>query len=107
MLCILTALKAESEPLIDFFRLEKDSSFNFPVFSNNATILVAIGVGGENISKRDTTVYNQFKRFNLSKGQCILFDGNLIHGGTNNRGKKTRVNLEFRLYNNKSINILR
>ena len=49
----------------------------------------------------------KFKRFNLSKGQCILFDGNLIHGGTNNHGNKTRVNLEFRLYNNKSINILR
>ena len=48
----------------------------------------------------------KFKRFNLSKGQCILFDGNLIHGGTNNHGNKTRVNLEFRLYNDKSIKIL-
>ena len=38
----------------------------------------------------------------------FLFDGNLIHGGTNNNhGNKTRVNLEFRLYNDKSIKILR
>ena len=49
----------------------------------------------------------KFKRFNLSTGQCILFDGNLLHGGTNNHGNKTRVNLEFRLYNNKSINIIK
>ena len=65
MLCILTALKAESEPLINFFKLRKDSSFDFPVFSNNDIILVAIGVGGKNISRRVITVHNQFKRFNL------------------------------------------
>ena len=65
MLCILTALKAESEPLINFFKLRKDSSFDFPVFSNNDIILVAIGVGKKNISKRITTVHNQFIRFNL------------------------------------------
>ncbi len=65
MLCILTALKAESEPLIKFFKLEKDSSFNFPVFINNDVIVVGIGVGKKNISKRVMTVHNQFKRFNL------------------------------------------
>ena len=65
MLCILTALKAESKPLINFLKLRKDSSFDFPVFSNNDIILVAIGVGGKNISRRVINVYNQFKRFNL------------------------------------------
>ena len=46
----------------------------------------------------------KYKRLNLKKGEAILFDVNLIHGGTDNLGTKTRVNLEFRLYNNKKIN---
>ncbi len=49
----------------------------------------------------------KFKRFELKKGQSILFDGNLIHGGTENLGLKSRVNLEFRLYNYKNVNLSR
>tara|TARA_B100000886_G_C20415978_1_gene489280 strand:- start:423 stop:1241 length:819 start_codon:yes stop_codon:yes gene_type:complete len=81
MLCILTALKAESEPLINFFKLRKDSSFDFPVFSNNDITLLAIGVGKKNISKRIITVYNQFKRFNL------IFINIGIAGGSSKNSK--------------------
>ncbi len=81
MLCILTALKAESEPLINFFKLKKDSSFNFPVFINNDIILVAIGVGKKNISKRVITVHNQFKGFNL------IFINIGIAGGSSKNSK--------------------
>ena len=45
MICILSALKAESDPLINYFKLAKDTSFSFPVFLNNNIALVAIGVG--------------------------------------------------------------
>ena len=45
----------------------------------------------------------KYKRLNLKKGEAILFDPNLIHGGTDNLGTKTRVSLEFRLYNHKNI----
>jgi len=45
MQCILTALKAESEPLIDYFRLNKSKSFDFPVFENKALDLSLIGLG--------------------------------------------------------------
>ena len=45
MQCILTALKAESEPLIDYFRLSKSKSFDFPVFENEALDLSLIGLG--------------------------------------------------------------
>ena len=47
----------------------------------------------------------KFKRFNLKKGEAILFDVNLIHGGTENLGNQSRVNLEFRLYNQEKIAI--
>lgn len=42
-----------------------------------------------------------FKRFNLRKGQSILFHPNLLHGGSINLGKKTRVSMDFRIYNSK------
>tara|TARA_Y100000590_G_scaffold470704_1_gene668024 strand:+ start:1590 stop:2417 length:828 start_codon:yes stop_codon:yes gene_type:complete len=45
----------------------------------------------------------KFKRFDMKKGEAILFDVNLIHGGTENFGRHSRVNLEFRLYNQKKI----
>jgi ectoine hydroxylase-related dioxygenase (phytanoyl-CoA dioxygenase family) len=42
-----------------------------------------------------------FKRLNLKKGQSILFHPNLLHGGSVNLGKKTRVSMDFRIYNSK------
>ena len=47
----------------------------------------------------------KFQRFNLKKGEAILFDVNLIHGGTENLGEQSRVNLEFRLYNQNRIEL--
>ena len=41
----------------------------------------------------------KFKRLNLKKGQAVLFDDNLIHGSSLNKGKITRISMEFRLYN--------
>jgi len=46
----------------------------------------------------------KYKRLNLKKGEAILFDVNLLHGGAENLGIKTRVNLEFRLYNKINVN---
>lgn len=45
----------------------------------------------------------KFKRFDLKKGEAILFHPNLLHGGTDNRGNKSRASLEIRLYNQKRI----
>jgi nucleoside phosphorylase len=65
MLCILSALKAESEPLINYFQLDKDPSFNFPVFLNNDIALVAIGVGKKKISDRINSFFLKFKKENI------------------------------------------
>ena len=59
MQCILTALKAESQPLINHFNLNRDTSFQFPVFKNNDLYLVGIGVGKKNIRNRIETFLNQ------------------------------------------------
>ena len=52
MQCILTALKAESDPLIDHFNLKKEKGFNYPVFSNNDIFLIGVGIGKHNIKNR-------------------------------------------------------
>jgi len=65
MICILSALKAESEPLIDYFKLVKDTSFSFPVFLNNSIALVAIGVGKKKISDRINHFFLKFKKKNI------------------------------------------
>ena len=65
MICILSALKAESDPLINYFKLAKDTSFSFPVFLNNSIALVAIGVGKKKISDRINSFFLKFKKENL------------------------------------------
>ncbi len=47
----------------------------------------------------------KFKRIEMKKGQSLLFDGNLIHGGSENLGKNTRISLDFRLYNIEKIRL--
>ena len=75
MLCILSALKAESEPLINYFKLVKDSSFDFPFFINQNIALVGIGVGKKNISNRINAFFKKFK------GENIFFINIGIAGG--------------------------
>ena len=90
-------------------------------FSKNYTLRVAPGSHTKNhpinrISKENKSYVSpvfekkyyqnyKFKRFDLKKGEAILFDGNLIHGGTKNLGSKSRVNLEFRIYNSENVNL--
>ena len=45
MQCILTALKAESDPLIASFDLSRSSLFDFPVFVNSTQEIYLIGLG--------------------------------------------------------------
>ena len=44
----------------------------------------------------------KFQRLNLKPGQAILFHSNLLHGGSDNGDKISRVSLEVRLYNLKT-----
>ena len=39
------------------------------------------------------------KRFALKKGNVIIFNQNLIHGGAINNGNKTRISVEIRIFN--------
>jgi hypothetical protein len=52
MQCILSALKAESDPLINYFQLKRDPSFQFPVFVYNDLYLIGIGIGKVKVQER-------------------------------------------------------
>jgi ectoine hydroxylase-related dioxygenase (phytanoyl-CoA dioxygenase family) len=51
------------------------------------------------------TYLKKFKknRINLKPGKAIIIHPNLIHGGGENLGKKTRLSVEVRIYNIKNI----
>ena len=47
----------------------------------------------------------KYIRPQLRLGEAIIFHPNLIHGGSLNLGKKTRVSIDFRLFNKNFLKI--
>jgi len=87
MQCILTALKAESLPLIQYLDLKREIKFNFPVFSRNDIYLIGTGVGKRNISKRIGIFYDTVR------GLDIQFINIGIAGGKKNISKVGQIYL--------------
>lgn len=71
------------------------------LISHNLKNVVKQKIYISKIFKKNYTNKFFFKRLNLKKGQSILFHPNLLHGGSINLGKKTRVSMDFRIYNSK------
>jgi hypothetical protein len=51
------------------------------------------------VFKKNYTKKFKFIRPNLKIGESIIFHPNLLHGGSLNFGKKTRISIDFRIYN--------
>ena len=49
--CIIAALKAEAQPLINYYKLDQDCSYDYPVYKGEGLTIVCTGVGRENIRK--------------------------------------------------------
>ena len=82
--CLITALKAESDPFIQHLSLKKDSALDFPYFVNQKLNvgLIGVGVGKKNIKSR---INDFFKLINHKEVQFI----NVGIAG----GKKSRTNI--------------
>ena len=82
--CLITALKAESDPFIQHLSLKKDSALDFPYFVNRKLNvgLIGVGVGKKNIKSR---INDFFKLINHKEVQFI----NVGIAG----GKKVRTNI--------------
>jgi len=83
MQCIITALKAESDPFIHHLELRRDPTFNFPCFRNDdlGIALVGVGVGKKNIRSR----INDF--FRSVDSNSIQFINVGIAGGRKNSAR--------------------
>ena len=82
--CLITALKAESDPFIQHLRLKRDSALDFPYFVNQKlnVRLIGVGVGKKNIKSR---INDFLKLINHKEVQFI----NVGIAG----GKKSRTNI--------------
>ncbi len=88
MQCIITALKAESDPFIQYLGLKRDKAFNFPYFINNdiGIALIGVGVGRKNIRAR---IHKFFRSFDDTVIQFINIG---VAGGKKNQ---TRIGQLF------------
>jgi nucleoside phosphorylase len=96
MQCILSALKSESEPLIEHYKLFRDYSFSFPFFRNNNLCLIGTGVGKKNIKKRITSFISKFKL------ETIQFINIGIAGGNRDTSKKGQIYLINQIIDNET-----
>jgi len=81
MQCILSALKAESDPLVNYFQLKRHSSFQFPVFVNNDLYLIGIGIGKAKVQER---IYSFLE---TARDDFIQFINIGIAGGKNDNSQ--------------------
>jgi len=109
--CIVTALKAESDPLIRYFDLSPDHSMGFPLFRGEGLMLVGVGIGKNKISKNLGTLLNKEMKQNLVQvinigvaggnpqstkiGQCYLV--NRIMDAETNQGHEINSLIEHDL----------
>lgn len=73
---IITALKSEAKPIIDFYGLEFSSLSNLPLYKNDKFTLLITGVGRKNVSnvcnlffKNNTVVKNNIINIGISGGR--------------------------------------
>ncbi len=65
MQCIISALKSESQPIIDSFGLKRNNSFPFPVYQNKNISQLIVGVGKENVEQRISLFFDSYKSKNM------------------------------------------
>ena len=117
---IITALKSEAKPIIDFYGLEFSRKSNFPLYRNNNFTLAITGVGTKNVSevsnlffRKNDTIKNHIINIGISggrKGYCTIGQLFLIDKVSDEKSK-LRFNLlpkqSFGLPNNQITTVSR
>lgn len=99
---ILTALKSEAKPIIDYYDLVFDNSHPIPIYKNDIYTLLITGVGKVNVYNALTTYY---KNKDMRKSQFINIG---IAGGHKNDcdlGQLFLINKVFDDFSKISINL--
>ena len=88
--CIISALRAEAEPLVDHYKLEQDLSYDYPVYKGDDIRIICTGVGRKNIRRILINFYSKLsknpnyqfinigiagvKKGVFKVGQCLIID---------------------------------
>ena len=80
--CIISALKAEAEPLADYYGLKQDHSYNYPLYGTDEMKIICTGVGRKNIND---VLINFYER--IPKNTKAQFVNIGIAGGKKNEHK--------------------
>ena len=88
--CIISALRAEAEPLVDYYKLEQDLSYDYPLYKGEDIRIICTGVGRKNIRRVLINFYSklsnepnyQFINIGIAGakkgvckiGQCFIID---------------------------------
>ena len=60
--CIISALRAEAEPLVDYYKLEQDLSYDYPVYKGDDIRIICTGVGRNNIRRVFINFYSKLSK---------------------------------------------
>jgi len=88
--CIISALKAEAEPIINYYKLEQNCDYDYPVYNRGDLTIICTGIGRENVrkvlsdyySKMLETKHSQFINIGIAGGnkeeckigQCFVIE---------------------------------
>ena len=57
--CIICALKAEAEPIINYYKLEQICDYDYPVYNRGDLTIICTGIGRENVRKVLSDYYSK------------------------------------------------
>ena len=60
--CIISALRAEAEPLVNFYKLEQDLSYDYPLYKGEDIRIICTGVGRNNIRRVLINYYSKLSK---------------------------------------------
>ncbi len=95
--CIISALKAEAEPLAKFYGLKQDSSCDYPFYVGDKMEILCTGVGRRNIKNALINYYDR-----IPKDTKVQFINIGIAGGKKNECKIGQCFIIDNVYDDKS-----
>ena len=95
--CIISALKAEAEPLANFFGLKQNSTYDYPLYDGGEIKILCTGVGRKNINNILINFYDR-----IPKNTQTQFVNIGIAGGKKNECKIGECFIIDNVYDDKS-----
>ena len=95
--CIISALKAEVEPLANFFGLKQNSTYDYPLYDGGEIKILCTGVGRKNINNILINFYDR-----IPKNTQTQFVNIGIAGGKKNECKIGECFIINNVYDDKS-----